>query len=101
MTRAGAAMTILPLGNVSGREPAVWASDLFTRRVALRAANMSGTRERQTNESGGGTGGAEIDLCRLTSPKGLEQIEQTLDSKGTSCPLVYCAATGVHSRCPN
>jgi enoyl-[acyl-carrier protein] reductase III len=43
--------------------------------------------------------GLEIDLCRadLTSPKGLEQIEQTLDSKGTLLSgLVYCAATGVH-----
>ena len=43
--------------------------------------------------------GLEIDVCRadLTSPKGMEQIEQTLDSKGTSLSgVVYCAATGVH-----
>lgn len=43
--------------------------------------------------------GLEIDLCRadLTSPKGLEQIEQTLDGKETPLSgLVYCAATGVH-----
>jgi NAD(P)-dependent dehydrogenase (short-subunit alcohol dehydrogenase family) len=43
--------------------------------------------------------GLEIDLCRadLTSPKGMEQIEQTLDAKGTPLSgLVHCAATGVH-----
>src|SRR5512141_1013056 len=43
--------------------------------------------------------GLKIDLCRadLTSAKGLEQIEQTLDAKGTPLSgLVYCAATGVH-----
>jgi enoyl-[acyl-carrier protein] reductase III len=43
--------------------------------------------------------GLEIDLCRadLTSTKGMEQIEQTLDAKGTPLSgLVYCAATGVH-----
>ena len=43
--------------------------------------------------------GLVIDLCRadLTSTKGLEQIEQTLDSNGTPLSgLVYCAATGVH-----
>jgi enoyl-[acyl-carrier protein] reductase III len=54
------------------------------------ADQLKGVAERE---------GLEIDLCRadLTSPKGLEQIEQTLDSKGTSLSgLVYCAATGVH-----
>lgn len=43
--------------------------------------------------------GLEIHLCRadLTSTKGLEQIEQTLDASGTPLSgLVYCAATGVH-----
>ena len=43
--------------------------------------------------------GIGIDLCRadLTSPKGLEQIEQSLNAKGTPLSgLVYCAATGVH-----
>ncbi len=43
--------------------------------------------------------GLEIDLCRadLTSTKGLEQIEQTLDAGETPLSgLVYCAATGVH-----
>ena len=46
-----------------------------------------------------GQEGIEIDLCRadLTSPKGLEQIEQTLDERGSTLSgLVYCAATGVH-----
>jgi enoyl-[acyl-carrier protein] reductase III len=43
--------------------------------------------------------GLRIELCRadLTSPKGLEQIQSSIDDAGEPLSgLVYCAATGVH-----
>jgi enoyl-[acyl-carrier protein] reductase III len=43
--------------------------------------------------------GLSIELCRadLTSPRGLEQIEKSIqDSGGSLSGLVHCAATGVH-----
>lgn len=43
--------------------------------------------------------GLSIELCRadLTNPRGLEQIEKSIDDTGGSLSgLVHCAATGVH-----
>lgn len=48
--------------------------------------------------------GLDLALCRadLTSPKGLEIIQQALDGRpGTLSGLVYCAATGVHKPLPD
>ncbi len=58
------------------------------------ADNLSATAENEQ---------LDITLCRadLTSPKGLDQIETTLDETGGNLSgLVHCAATGVHKPLP-
>lgn len=54
------------------------------------AEELKSTAERE---------GLSIELCRadLTTPRGLEQIEKSIDDTGRSLSgLVHCAATGVH-----
>ena len=54
------------------------------------AEELKATAERE---------GLSIELCRadLTSPRGLEQIERSIQNTGESLSgLVHCAATGVH-----
>ena len=54
------------------------------------AEELKATAERE---------GLPIELCRadLTSPRGLEQIERSIQNTGESLSgLVHCAATGVH-----
>ncbi len=62
-------------------------------------ANYLRNQEAAGVKGYGRAGRVPIELCRadLTSPRGLEQIERSIQNTGESLSgLVHCAATGVH-----